>query len=87
MQKVVICLEFIHDAGHGWLKVPHDMMLPPTKAKISPYSYRDEKFAYLEEDCDAERFVKDLPPYITLTTKNIEHRGDSPIRRKDRYRP
>jgi len=53
---------FFHsDPGHGWLQVPmnliDDLGLRPL---ISHYSYRDptNTYAYLEEDCDAPKFIK-----------------------------
>ena len=47
--------DFIVDPGHGWLKVPLSEIEGMT---FSGYSYRDSKYAYLEEDCDAPAFMK-----------------------------
>lgn len=51
---------FISDPGHGWLEVPVTEVRA-SGAKISPYSYRGrvkgEAMAYLEEDCDAGKFL------------------------------
>ncbi|MBU1082558.1 MAG: hypothetical protein KKB59_18875 [Spirochaetes bacterium] len=51
--------EFHYDAGHGWLRVRVDELRALGIAdKISGYSYRAGEWAYLEEDCDSEVFVK-----------------------------
>jgi len=50
---------FISDAGHGWLEVPidtlYDLDLKPSD--FSNYSYVTPTTIYLEEDCDANRFL------------------------------
>jgi hypothetical protein len=54
---------FITDPGHGWLEVwaPHLAELGMTHASFSRYSY--VKYSalgsvyYLEEDCDAPKFI------------------------------
>ncbi len=57
-------LKFLHwynDSGHGWLGVPMRMLLASGVAKdISHCSYLSnaEKVAYLEEDCDAPKFLR-----------------------------
>lgn len=48
---------FFTDPGHGWLRVPLTE-LEPIKNKISACSYMNDKYAYLEEDCDASKFLK-----------------------------
>ncbi len=51
---------FHTDPGHGWLQVTADDLksvgLKPTD--FSRYSYRDRKRFFLEEDCDASKFVR-----------------------------
>lgn len=50
---------FFSDIGHGWLKVPYtELESLGIENTISEYSYRDSGFAYLEEDCDAYRFIE-----------------------------
>jgi hypothetical protein len=49
-------LEFHYDAGHGWLRVPIGLV-KRIGSHVSPYSYRDDHFAYLEEDCDMPAFL------------------------------
>ncbi len=48
---------FIADPGHGWLRVLKTE-IAQIKYKISPYSYMNGKFVYLEEDCDAPLFLE-----------------------------
>jgi len=46
-------LTFIEDPGHGWLKVPLvELDELDIRDQITPYSYKNGRFAYLEEDCD-----------------------------------
>jgi hypothetical protein len=46
---------FISDPGHGWLRVP---IAECKGLDISSYSFRDSKWAYLEEDRDAPLFMR-----------------------------
>jgi|WetSurMetagenome_2_1015567.scaffolds.fasta_scaffold241890_2 hypothetical protein len=47
------------DGGHSWLEVPRDI-LDQSGIDVSPFSYYDDKkkLCYLEEDCDAPRFLE-----------------------------
>lgn len=47
---------FYSDPGHGWLAVPLELVRE-LRLAVSNYSYIDAVFYYLEEDCDAARFV------------------------------
>jgi hypothetical protein len=52
---------FHADPGHGWLEVPAALVRElGIAAQISAYSYisQDGRTAYLEEDCDAYKFVQ-----------------------------
>jgi hypothetical protein len=73
------------DPGHGWLKVtPADCeSLGMVAESFTAYSYRDEKFFYLEEDCDASRFVLAYESRHgkTPAIKHSNRNSDSPIRR------
>lgn len=57
-------LKFLHwynDPSHGWLGVPMRMLIASGVAnEISTCSYRSAKtrVAYLEEDCDAPKFLR-----------------------------
>ena len=47
--------------GHGWLAVPAWVLrLSGVSGLISEYSYVKGTTIYLEEDCDAPRFIKAL---------------------------
>ena len=50
---------FHTDAGHGWLEVSTDDLrsVSMCAASFSRYSYRDTGKLYLEEDCDASKFI------------------------------
>lgn len=50
---------FYSDPGHGWLKVPLDLLAYlGIIGDISSFSYMQCTFAYLEEDCDFEKFSR-----------------------------
>jgi hypothetical protein len=45
--------KYFQDPSHGWVEVPvAELRRLKIDDKISPYSYRNGNFAYLEEDCD-----------------------------------
>lgn len=49
---------FYQDSGHGWLKVPIDLLYRFGIAdQVSGYSYERGEYAYLEEDCDMGLFL------------------------------
>lgn len=50
---------FHSDPSHAWLEVPLELMRTlGISDTISSYSYVDEHNAYLEEDCDAPKFMR-----------------------------
>ena len=50
---------FVSDPGHGYLRVPLDVLKEyGVQFKISPFSFKSEKFAYLEEDMDMATFIE-----------------------------
>jgi len=49
-------LTFFEDPGHGWLRVPLDIVRR-LGIEITPYSYQDRRFVYLEEDVDYGVFL------------------------------
>ena len=54
-------LTFYTDPGHGWLHVQmEDIKTLGIEGDISKYSYRKDDDVYLEEDCDAPKFIKAL---------------------------
>ena len=78
---------FITDPGHGWLQVPlEDVHALGIADKISRYSYVDQKFAYLEEDVDAGRFIEALKEnHIEFQYVERHTDYDSPVRTKARF--
>ena len=52
----MVTLTFISDPGHGWLRVPHNL-LSDSGYKPTEYSFYDNDYAYLEEDVDAGAFL------------------------------
>jgi len=57
MQKHEKKFDLISDPGHAWIKVPVRLLVELGIAdRISRYSYRLGRFAYLEEDLDLSVF-------------------------------
>lgn len=70
-------LTFINDPGHGWLRVPlADIAALGIEAQITPYSFIEGQYAYLEEDCDAPRYLEALTaqglPQPEITDQYVE---------------
>ena len=76
--------KYYQDPGHGWIavsiKVLETLGLVPTD--FSGYSYIKGGTTYLEEDCDAEKFMKawmdKFGSYPALIRKHTDK--NSPIR-------
>lgn len=50
---------YLEDAGHAWLEVPIAVVEAlGIENHISQYSFRKGKYAYLEEDSDAPKFIE-----------------------------
>jgi hypothetical protein len=78
--------KFYEDPGHGWLAVK---VLDLYKLGLSPsdfscYSYWKGQTVYLEEDCDAPKFIEAFKnAHLNRSApifQMIEHTGRSPIR-------
>ena len=86
-------LHWYNDAGHGWLAVSvRDLLDSGIAPDISRYSYHDRQTAmvYLEEDCDAARYLDSLGFSLAEAEaiSTDEHvNGDSFIRRLDQFTP
>lgn len=80
MAKVVKV--FHSDPGHGWLAVKlSEVKMLGIQNDISCYSYIKGKTAYLEEDCDAGKFIAAMKSKgIDVEVKQGAHRERSPIR-------
>lgn len=72
------------DPGHAWLRVPLSevIKLQEKGLQISSFSYRNSKYAFLEEDCDMPRYFKfigeNAPEYQEIYHEN------SPVRYMER---
>jgi len=75
------------DGGHGWLKVAKlELQWYDVGEQISPYSYQRGDYAYLEEDCDAPKFIKALDERgYTITIVEKTSTKQSKIRSYERY--
>lgn len=75
---------FISDPGHAWLEVPRQLLHDfGIEYDISSFSYVQGKTAYLEEDCDADIFIKAFKaemPDVELVFKEVHISIDSQIR-------
>lgn len=80
---------FHSDSGHGWLAVKlNELKMLGIQADISSYSFVKGKTAYLEEDCDAAKFIEAAKGKgITVELKQSPPRDNSPIRYFKRYSP
>lgn len=88
-QLTALTLTFHADPGHGWAAVPHSLLWELGIASdISPYSYVDESYAYLEEDCDFSVLMRALESKGFVLKLNEKHsENDSYIRAKASFNP
>jgi hypothetical protein len=82
-----ITVKFYQDPGHGWIAVKrnllHDLNI---QSKITPYSYQKGQTVYLEEDCDAYLFVKEMKNRgIEVIPEYKTTNNSSPIRSYQSY--
>jgi hypothetical protein len=80
-------LYHIHDSGHGWIGIDHATLdRLGIASEISPYSYRGQTVAWLEEDRDAEILLRALSiAGITYRIRDEHIDGDAPIRMLPRW--
>lgn len=78
---------YFTDPGHGWMQVPmEDLKMLGIEDKITLYSYIEENYAYLEEDCDvAALFQAAKDKGIEITYREISNNDYSPIRKYRSY--
>jgi len=77
----------IDDPAHGWLKVPLKEV-EDCGANISSFSYKDDDYAYLEEDCDMYQFLTSAGHLVNKELKvqiNSEHQEECFIRSLPRF--
>ena len=77
--------DFHSDAGHGWLKVHVTQLIDfAPHVEFSNHSYHDDEHFYLEEDCDAPKFLRELTIQgIVYSFNEIFDGDDSFIRSLD----
>lgn len=67
----------IDDPGHSWLQVPYnDVIELGIEGKISQYSYRTRKWAFLEEDNDATLFMEEYKKKFGVCKYETLHVND-----------
>jgi hypothetical protein len=87
MAKIVKVMH--SDPGHAWLAVKlSEIKMLGIETEISSYSYVKGKTAYLEEDCDAGKFIQAMRAKgIEVEVKDGSCRERSPIRYFKSYSP
>jgi hypothetical protein len=84
-----LTLPYYQDPGHGWVAVDVEHLKRLNIADtISSYSYisRDKQTAYLEEDCDAGRYIAACKAAgIVVELRDQHSNSDSFIRRLPSY--
>ena len=87
MKDNTISLKFFSDPGHGWLRVPADLLEDwGLRLKISPYSYVKGKSVYLEEDSDASIFLQEAKRRgVEVQVRSSSVNNRSTIRNYDSY--
>jgi hypothetical protein len=80
-------LYHIHDSGHGWIGIDYATLdRLGIASEISPYSYRGQTVAWLEEDRDAEILLRALSiAGIRYHIRDEYIDGDAPIRMLPRW--
>jgi hypothetical protein len=79
-------LRYIHDAGHGWMEVPTQLVIASGTVP-SKYSYVDPDagMTYLEEDCDLGLYLAALAPEDRPPITDVYINGDAWIRDLPRW--
>ena len=78
--------QFISDSGHGWLKVRHSELKElGIQDEISPYSYSNGVWAYLEEDCDVDVLINAIGGIDKLDIRVDYIDGHCYVRDYNRY--
>jgi len=80
-------LDYIQDPGHGWIAADRQMLaFLGLLESTSTYSYQDQDLVWLEEDCDAPRFLSALSRVgIDYEIIETHARGDAWIRSLERF--
>ena len=80
-------LNYYQDPGHGWIKTPKALLERLGIAgDISHYSYMRGDYAYLEEDCDAERLFQAAGAHgLVIRLNHMHSNKQSKIRNYESY--
>lgn len=76
------------DGGHGWIAVGlNELAELGIENKVSRYSYRQGRLAYLEEDCDASLWFEAYQKKHGCKPElvGVFHGRNSPIRNMQHY--
>ena len=87
-KQKTLTLPYYQDPGHGWVRVSVGLLHGLKIAEdISPYSYRRDDYAYLEEDCDLSRLLAAAAAAgITIKLRQFHTNKRSKIRSYKSYR-
>ena len=86
MHQLCAHLTLISDPGHGWLRVPLvDIARLGVEQTISSFSFIDGHYAYLEEDCDAARYLAALREHLQTDPATEETHRDHFSRHRPRF--
>ena len=87
MNKTII--KFHSDSGHAWIEVSLNQILSTglMPKDFSIYSYRDGSKFYLEEDCDAPKFLHYYKINHEVELNHINYNSDCWIRDLERNKP
>jgi len=80
--EVLVTVRF-EDPGHSWLRVPKR---DARRVGFTPssYSYQDQTYFYLEEDCDAPKFKKVWCSLNKSILEDTEYQEDCFVRKLNR---
>lgn len=83
-----ITLNFYQDPGHGWARVPLQLLQDLNiSEQVSSYSYMRGGYAYLEEDCDLSRLLGAAQAAgLTVKLREFHTNNQSRIRGYSSYR-
>lgn len=86
----MLTLDYVQDPAHGWIAADRQhLRVFQLLDKISAYSYQSgPDLVWLEEDCDAPRYLRALTAAgIKYTLHEVHTRGDAWIRSLPTFRP
>ena len=84
---MTLSFNYYQDPGHGWVEVDKQMLVDlGINELISDCSYVNDNKVYLEEDCDADLFLKELVANEKEFKLIDVYQEVTPIRNYDRYR-